>query len=181
MSGTNSGWYWIQGPDARSPYGVGDLFHMPGAGITYRDPAFSWLVPIAPTALVFPFHSALGPAYDDKVILGDVVQRQLYALPLNSARTGFDLAALPGLADLVADSPAERDAVRLGTDMAVTDLEIGPDGALYVAKIVPGALYRITADTEVPALPGWGVGAIALLLLGGAAAGSVRCYSGSNA
>jgi glucose/arabinose dehydrogenase len=168
LPGMNSGWYWLQGPAARSPYGVGDLFHMPGAGITYHDPEFSWLVPIAPTALVFPFHSALGPAYDDKVILGDVVQRQLYALPLNGARTGFDTSGLPGLADLVADSPAERDAVRIGTGMAVTDLEIGPDGALYVVKIVPGAIYRIRADTQVPLLPGWAVGAIALLLVGGA-------------
>ena len=181
VPGANSGWYWLQGPDARSPYGVGDLFHMPGAGITYHDPEFSWLVPIAPTALVFPVHSALGRAYDDKVILGDVVQHQLYALPLNRARTGFDTSGLPGLADLVADTPAERDAVRIGTSMAVTDLEIGPDGALYVVKVVPGAIYRIRADAQVPALPGWGVGAIALLLLGVAGAASVRSYRGANA
>jgi glucose/arabinose dehydrogenase len=177
--GMNSGWVPIMGPDARSPGGIGDLFHMPNAGVTYSDPEFSWLSTIAPTGIVFPHGSSLGAAYNDVAIVGEVNLGQLYALPLNGARTGFDVAGIPGLADLVADSNAERDALRFGTGFWATDLEIGPDGHLYVVRIAPGAIFRIRGPgqvTEVPALPAW---APALLALALGAAG-VRAFRHSR-
>jgi glucose/arabinose dehydrogenase len=39
LPGTNSGWTDLMGPDEDDPQGVGDLFHMPGAGGTYSDPS----------------------------------------------------------------------------------------------------------------------------------------------
>ena len=181
-AGMNSGWVRIMGPDARDSNGVGDLFHMPGAGITYSDPEFSWLDSMGVTAIAFPHDSSLGPSYDDKVIVSDVVFHQLYALPLNATRTGFDLAAVPGLADGVADTVAERDEFRLGTSMPATDIEVGPDGHLYLVRIVPGAIFRIRGPGAVPALPLWS-GGLLLLALGAAGAGyarSRRVQSGSN-
>ena len=172
--GMNSGWFFIQGPGARSPGSISQLFHMPGAGVTYSDPEFSWLATIAPTSIVFPYHSSLGPAYDDKLILGDIKLHQLYAFPLNGARTALDVAGVPGLADLVADDATERDAFRLGTDFPVTDLEIGPDGHLYVVRIFPGSIYRIRGKREVPSFPGWGAPALLLLLGAGAALSRAR-------
>jgi glucose/arabinose dehydrogenase len=166
--GMNSGWGPIMGPDARDPNGVGDLFHMPAAGITYSDPEFSWLQAIAPAAIVFPHGSSLGEAYDDTVIVGDINPQQLYALPLNAARTGFALAGIPGLADGVADSVAERDLFRIGTGFPATDLEIGPDGNLYVVRIAPGSIYRIVGPREVPALPPWAPVLLAAALAAGA-------------
>jgi glucose/arabinose dehydrogenase len=160
--GANSGWVPLMGPDSRDPQVIGDLFHMPAAGITYSDPEFSWLSPIAPTAIAFPYGSSLGPAYDDKVIVSDVVVQQLYAFPLNATRTGFDLAGIPGLADAVADSAAERDALRIGTGFPATDIEVGPDRHLYLVRIAPGAIFRIRGPEEVTALP---LGAAALLPL----------------
>jgi glucose/arabinose dehydrogenase len=163
---SNSGWNRIMGPDDRNTNDVDDLFHMPGAGVTYSDPEFSWLQTIAPTAIVFPHGSSLGPAYDDVAIVGDFNLQQLYALPLNGARTGFDIAGIPGLADLVADDPDERDALRFGTGFLATDLEVGPDGHLYVLRIFPGAITRIRGPgpATVPALPAWGAALLPLLL-----------------
>jgi glucose/arabinose dehydrogenase len=149
--GMNGGWFPLQGPDARSPNGVGNLFHMPGAGVTYSDPEFSWLSTIAPTAIVFPHGSSLGVAYDDVAIVGEINYQQLYALPLNGARTGIDVAGIPGLADLVADDFAERDALRIGTGFATTDLEVGPDGHLYVVSIYAGAIYRVVPEPAASA------------------------------
>jgi len=48
------------------------------------------------------------------------------------------------LADLVANTTTEANGVRFGQGFgAVTDLEFGPDGALYVVDIAFGTIYRI--------------------------------------
>jgi hypothetical protein len=180
----NSGWIPLMGPDSRSPNGVGDLFHMPGAGVTYSDPEFSWHFTIAPTAIAFPYGSSLGPAYDDVAIVGDFNYSQLYALPLNGTRTGFDVAGVPGLTDLVADDFVERDAFRFGSGFMSTDLEIGPDGHLYVLRINMGDIHRIRGpgpSSAVPALPLWGPALLALLLGAGALYARARQPSGAKA
>lgn len=145
-AGFNSGWVPIMGPDARSAAGVDNLFHMPGAGVTFSDPEFSWLSPVAVTGILFPHHSVLGPAYDAVALVGDFNNGQLYRFPLNAARDGFDLADIAGLEDLVADSAAERDLVRIGFGFGgITDLEQAPDGSIYIVSIRAGAIYRLRA------------------------------------
>ncbi len=140
--GFNSGWNQLMGPDARDPQGVGNLFNMPGGGSVYSDPEFSWLATVAPTAILFP--RGLSAVYDGVALVGDSNNGNLYRLPLNLARDGFDLTAFTGLADLVADSITEREAVRIGSGFGgITDLEQGPDGSIYVVSIGNGAIYRI--------------------------------------
>jgi glucose/arabinose dehydrogenase len=145
-SGFNSGWVKLMGPDSRDPQGIGDLFDMPGAGSTYSDPEFSWQVPIAVTAIAFPAGSNLGPGYDTVALAGDFKNGQIYALPLNGARDGFDLNAYPALLDLVADGTdgVERDVLLMASGFTgITDLKIGPDGNLYVVDLLLGKLFRI--------------------------------------
>jgi glucose/arabinose dehydrogenase len=141
--GFNSGWNKIMGPNSRDPQDVTDLFHMPGAGETYSDPEFSWLSTIAPTAILFP--RGLGANYDNVALVGDVNTGNLYRLPLDATRTGFNVAPIPGLADLVADTTTERDSLKMGSGFGgITDLEEGPDGSVYVVSIGLGAIYRIS-------------------------------------
>jgi glucose/arabinose dehydrogenase len=144
--GANSGWEAIMGPDSRDPQGPGDLFDVPGAGSTYSDPEFSWLDTVAPTAIVFPVGSGLSPAYDDVALVGDNNTGQIYALPLDTQRNAFDFSdpSLASLQDLVADNQAEANLLRFGSGFGVvTDLEIGPDGDLYVVSLSQGAIYRV--------------------------------------
>jgi glucose/arabinose dehydrogenase len=142
-AGFNSGWNPLMGPDSRDPQGVGNLFNMPGAGLTYSDPEFSWLTPVAVTAILFP--RGISAVYDDMALVGDSNNGNLYRFPLNPARDGFNLAAFTGLSDLVADDIDERHAVRIGSGFSgITDLEQGPDGAIYVVSIGGGAIYRIS-------------------------------------
>ena len=142
--GFNSGWLPIMGPDSRDGQGVGDLFTMPGGASAYSDPEFAWLDPVGVTAIVFPAGSALGAPYDAVALAGDFNHGNLYRFPLNAQRTGFDLSGFDGLADLVADDVAERDRGRLGYGFGgISDLELGPDGALYVVSLGAGAIYRI--------------------------------------
>jgi glucose/arabinose dehydrogenase len=150
--GFNSGWLPIMGPDGRDPEGTGNLFAMPGGASAYSDPEYSWLSPVAVTGLVFPSGGALGPAYDSVALVGDFNTGQLYRLPLNEARTGFDLADVSGLEDLVADNATERNLVRLGSGFGgISDLERAPDGSIYIAAIGSGAIYRLRAlDPPTP-------------------------------
>lgn len=153
-AGVNSGWTDLMGPDSLDPQSVSDLFHMPGAGIGYSDPEFSFQSVVAPTAIVFPEGSALGTLYDDVAIVADNNNGQLYAFPLNAPRTGFALGG--GLADLVANTQAEADTLRFASGFgAVTDLEIGPDGDLYVVDIALGTVFRVSGPAaQVPSLAG---------------------------
>jgi hypothetical protein len=115
--------------------------------VTYSDAEFSWLNTIAPTAIVFPYGSALGAAYDDVALVGDANNGSLYRFPLNGTRTGFDFSAFPALVDLIADDASERNLLRIGQGFGIiTDLDIGPDGALYVVSL-SGNVFRISSGS----------------------------------
>jgi glucose/arabinose dehydrogenase len=150
-SGVNSGWEPIMGPDALDPQGVGDLWNMPGAGLTYSDPEFSWLDTVAVTGVVFPFATTWGPGYNDRLLVADANLGNIYSFPLNAARTGLDVAALPGnLQDLVAQNQTEANQLRIGQNFgAITDLKKGPDDHIYVVDIAFGRVLRISGPVPV--------------------------------
>jgi glucose/arabinose dehydrogenase len=172
--GMNSGWTDIMGPDSLDPQGVGDLFNMPGAGLTYSDPEFSWQSTVAPTAIVFPYGSTLGVPYDSAAIVADNNNGLLYGFPLNPSRTGFALTG--SLADLVANSQLETNPIQIADGFgAVTDLKVAPNGDLYVVDLLQGAIYRISGPRlhEVPtfsqlalALLATSIGAVLAVALG---------------
>ena len=154
--GLNSGWIDLMGPDSLDPQDTSGLFNMPGAGITYSDPEFSWVTTVAPTAILFPDGSSLGASYDDVALVSDNNNGNIYALPLNAGRTGF---TLPGdLADLVANDQEEADTLIFGSGFGpITDLERGPDGHIYAVDIGNGTVYRIsggpTGDADADGVP----------------------------
>lgn len=162
--GFNSGWNQIMGPDARDPQGLGDLVNLPGSA--YSDPEFSFLAPVGITGLNFLANSALDANYRDALLAGDINNGNLYLLRLNATRDGFVLSG--GLADLVADDLAERNAVRFGQGFAgVTDIQIGPDGAAYVTSLGAGIIYRLAPIPEPTSI-------VLLLAGGGCVLGAVR-------
>ena len=150
-SGANSGWNRIMGPVIRDPQGTTDLWNVPGAGLTYNDPEFSWLSPIAPTGIVFPVGSSWGTAYDQVVLVGDADWGQISSLPLNPARDAFVLTG--GLADLVADNQAEHDQLVIGQGFSgIVNLKRGlesPNPHIYVVSISNGTIYRIRGSVPV--------------------------------
>jgi len=146
-SGMNSGWSILMGPEALDPEGQtsADLVNIL-AQSTYSDPEFSFAQPIGITSIAFLAGSALGPAYDDAVLVGDNNTGSLYLFRLNGARDGFVLSG--NLADLVADG-AERTQLLFGSNFSITtDIEVGPDGAVYVLSLGQNRFYRITAIPE---------------------------------
>ena len=147
--GMNGGWNRIHGPDALDPQNISDLWHMPGAGITYSDPEFSWQGIVVPTGIVFPYATTWGPAYASRVLVG-TQGGNIYSFPLNAGRTGLDVAALPlALQDLVATDSTEANLVRIGQGFGgITDLQVGPDDNIYVVDI-GGRVFRISGSVPV--------------------------------
>ena len=140
--GFNSGWEQLMGPDARDPQGTADLFQ--AAGSQYSDPEFSWLDPVAPTAIAFLHSTALGPQYEHDAFVADFNYGVLYHFEPNAARDGFVMPS-QDLSDLVADTEAEREAMLFGTGFnGLTDLKVGPDGLLYMVSILQGAIFVVS-------------------------------------
>jgi glucose/arabinose dehydrogenase len=159
-AGTNSGWRQIMGPDSRDPQGVGNLVQLPGS--SYRDPAFSWLATVAPTGLAFLANSQFDAGYRDALLVGDANHGNLYLFRLDATRTGFVLTG--GLADLVADDLTERNQVRFGENFgSVTDIQVGPDNAVYVTSIGRGTVYRLPEPSLAMSMI---AGSLALAVLG---------------
>ncbi len=159
--GFNSGWSPIMGPDARDLMDApGDLVVLPNS--SYSDPEFSFLGTIGITDLAFLADFTFDARYHDAVIFGGSNGRnagRLHVLRLNAARNGFDVSGLPaGLTDLVTDTNMELDELTFGSGFGVvTDIQIGPDRALYVLSL-NGALYRIVPDpTTITCLLGIGL------------------------
>jgi len=148
-AGWNGGWNKIHGPDALDPQNVGDLWNMPGAGLTYSDPEFSWQQVVVPTGVAFPFAMSWGPGYNSQILVG-TQSGNIYSFPLNAARDGLDIPALPPLLqDLVANTTTEANLVRIGQGFgAITDLEVGPDDHMYVVDII-GRVFRIAGPVPV--------------------------------
>ena len=126
----------------------------------YSDPEFAWIETVGPTALKFlNSDNKLGMQYVNDMFVGDVHMGNIYHFDLNEART--DLVLGGGLlADKVADTDSELEStisagngngggIIFGKGFGgITDLEVGPDGYLYVVSIGQGAIYRIVPNSN---------------------------------
>jgi glucose/arabinose dehydrogenase len=146
--GFNSGWEKFMGPAARTAASGSELFAI--AGAHYADPAFSWLNPVAPTAIAFLDSLSLGAEYENDVFVGDVNNGNLYRFKPNQSRDGF-LFNDPGLADLVADNRAEFAETIVASGFAgITDVKVGPDGRLYVVSFGDGKIFALSSAAAAP-------------------------------
>jgi aldose sugar dehydrogenase len=143
--GFNSGWQEIQGMVASN---TDDGFNLEenivdfeGKG-KYSDPELVWIDTEGPTAVKFLNSDKLGMQYVNDMFVGDVHNGWIYHFDLNEDRTDLILDGL--LADQIAHTPEEMQETIFGEGFGgITDLEVGPDGYLYVVSIGQGAIYRI--------------------------------------
>ena len=153
--GFNSGWANIQGfwtiddewnkgeevvtpLNAEEDYGLVDF---DGKG-KYSSPEFVW--DVVPTALKFLNSDKLGKQYENDMFVGDVKYGNLYHFKLDEQRTGLLLDGT--LEDKVGKiEELEQQAVFGHGFGGITDIEVGPDGYLYVLTYhkEDGTIYRI--------------------------------------
>jgi aldose sugar dehydrogenase len=153
--GFNSGWQEVHGMSSivGNNFTLNDLVDFEGKG-KYSDPEFAWIETVGPTALKFLNSDKLGTQYVNDMFVGDVHFGNIYHFDLTEARTGLSLGGL--LIDKVADSDSELEESADGGGIVfgkgfggITDLEVGPDGYLYVVSIGHGAVYRILPAADV--------------------------------
>jgi aldose sugar dehydrogenase len=106
----------------------------------YAEPKFVWDIPVGPTALKFFDSSKYGEEYENDMFVGDVNNGYLYHFDLNEDRT-----------ELIADTRSDEKVVTTKDRLqelafgqgfgGITDMQVGPDGYLYV--LANGAIFRI--------------------------------------
>ena len=155
--GFNSGWAniqgfwtldddWNKGEEVVTPLNPKDftLIDFGGKG-KYSSPEFTW--DVAPTALKFLNSDKLGKQYENDMFVGDIKNGNLYHFDLNQQRTGLLLDG--PLADKVASKDEINQAIFAQGFGGITDIEIGPDGYLYILTFgeEDGTIYKIIPTT----------------------------------
>jgi glucose/arabinose dehydrogenase len=150
--GFNSGWNEVQGIWQNKKGNIGDVLQDPkdlvnfnGKG-QYSTPEFTWKGRYGPTALIFLDSTRLGKEYENTLFVGDMHNGSIFHFDLTKDRNGLSLSG--PLKDKVADdnSELENNVFAQGFDGGITDLEVGPDGYLYVVSGnwgCEGKIYRI--------------------------------------
>jgi aldose sugar dehydrogenase len=152
--GFNSGWVQVQGiwtvdgslkKGPVNPNPSANLVDFGGKG-KYRAPEFIWTKPVAPTALKFLNSAKLGSQYQNDMFVGDIKNGNLYHFKLNQDRTGLVLNGT--LSNKISNKPQDSQPIIFasGFDGGITDLQVGPDGYLYVAAFA-GSIYRIVSSS----------------------------------
>jgi glucose/arabinose dehydrogenase len=156
--GFNSGWVQVQGMSSISNSNEFDsenengevlastsLVDFDGRG-KYSDPEFVWSVTLGPTALIFMDSDKLGQQYQNDIFVGSIVTGNIYHFDLNEDRTQLVLTG--DLEDKIAETreTGEQDIVFGEGFAGISDLEIGPDGTLYVVSLGQGKIFRIVSS-----------------------------------
>src|SRR5919202_6829781 len=152
--GFNSGWVQVQGIwTVEGSLKKGPVNPNPSANVVdfggkgkYRAPEFIWNKPVAPTALKFLNSIKLGSQYQNDMFVGDIKNGNLYHFKLNQDRTGLVLSGT--LSNKISNKPQDSQPIIFasGFDGGITDLQVGPDGYLYVAAFA-GSIYRIVPSS----------------------------------
>jgi aldose sugar dehydrogenase len=134
------------------------LFMLPGA--TYQDPVFSWKWEVAPGGIGFLNSRALGPNFQGDLFVGAAIPAleggYLFHFNLSDDREGFEFGNRR-LQDNVADNKAKHEITEsrgllIGRNFGSgTDIEMGPNGNLYVVSLTHGAvfeIFRVGADDD---------------------------------
>jgi glucose/arabinose dehydrogenase len=172
--GFNSGWNKIQGFWKADTYFGGeyvssdsvpktDLVNL-SENSTYSHPEFAWNQTVGITAIRFIDSEQLGKDYQYDLFAADINNGNIYHFDLtNNNNNSSNISTVDNksdtnrvsllldeqLSDKIANSTEESNEALFATGFAgVTDLEIGPDGYLYILTFhkSQGSIYRIVPN-----------------------------------
>jgi glucose/arabinose dehydrogenase len=131
------------------PENINDiLYNFNGSG-KYSSPELTWDQTIAPTSIAFLNSSNLGKQYENDMFVG-TAKNSLLHFDLHGENRS-ELVLYGSLGDKVADSTDELEDFTFAENLGIiTDVEVGPDGNLYVltgVREIEGKIYRIVPST----------------------------------
>ena len=139
--GFNSGWKKIQGKTPND-FNYSQLVNFDGKG-EYSDPEFTWMYTVGPTKIKFLDSDKMGDKYKNDILVSDIKYGRIYHFELDDKREALILSG--NLADKVANSDEEDKGLIFGSGFGgITDMDVGPDGYLYVLSFGNGAIYKIS-------------------------------------
>ncbi|MGI8831674.1 MAG: PQQ-dependent sugar dehydrogenase [Nitrososphaeraceae archaeon] len=150
--GFNSGWVKVQGVWEPNFEQMGKIVHDPeklvsfnGKG-NYSEPEFTWIPTVAPTALVFFNSGNYGAEYTNTLFVGDANTGSIYNFKLNSYRNELQLDG--ELKDKIANTVNENKKISFAGGFGrITDMEVGPDGNLYILASENGlSVHKISLN-----------------------------------
>jgi aldose sugar dehydrogenase len=107
----------------------------------YYDPLFEWLLAVGVTDVVFFASDRLGERYDNNLFVWEINSGYLYRFLLNESRTGLSLNG--SLSDNIANNEIETQQAAFAKFYGgITDLQVGPDGLLYIVTL-NGKILRL--------------------------------------
>jgi glucose/arabinose dehydrogenase len=137
--GFNSGWKNVQGLSylydlySKKQFEPNSLVNIDGKG-EYSEPEFVYNETFGVTAIKFLDSNKLGKNYENDVFVGDFDNGNIYHFDLNRSRTALSLD--DKLADKIANNREElKDVIFAQGFGAIVDMEVGPDGYLYVLSL----------------------------------------------
>ncbi|MGI0030019.1 MAG: PQQ-dependent sugar dehydrogenase [Nitrososphaeraceae archaeon] len=149
LPGFNSGWQQVQGLAAlEDSFSESDLLDFDGKG-HYSDPELVWANTAGPTAVKFLESTELGTTYENDMFVGDVHNGRIYHFDLSPDRK--DLILPQALSSRVIEKPSSPgvSSIVFGEGFGgITDLEMGPDGNLYVVSIGLGSIFQISQASK---------------------------------
>lgn len=120
-----------------------DLVDFDGNG-RYGDPKLVWVNTAGSTAVKFLDSIRLGDKYENNMFIGDVHNGRIYHFELTQDRK--DIVLPVELSSRVIEDPSSPgiNEIVFGEGFGgITDLEVGPDGNLYVVSIGLGSIFQI--------------------------------------
>ena len=110
----------------------------------YSEPEFTWNHTVGVTAIKFFNSEKYGPDYENDLFVGSFNGGFIYHFDLTEDRK--ELLLQGALQDKVANNGKELSEVALARGFGgITDLEVGPDGNLYIVSVTEGKIWRLVA------------------------------------
>jgi aldose sugar dehydrogenase len=99
----------------------------------YSEPEFIWNNSVGPSAAKFLNSDVYGQKYKNDLLVGNVNEQALYRFELNDQRT--ELILQGSVADKISVGAEDVKDYKIAEGLGrITDLEIGPNGYLYVVS-----------------------------------------------
>lgn len=149
--GFNSGWSIVQGIWEPNRYSIGNVQMKPDNFLVslddkaaYSEPEFIWKKSVGVTAIKFLASDRYGEKYENDMFVGDFQNGRLYHFDLEQDRSA--LSQSNRLHDKVVETNKEIDNLDIVFAEGfggITDIEISPDGYMYILSHTAGKIFKI--------------------------------------